>query len=271
MSRFTYAGYFADHAFDEALPAGQLGEQLGEPGLRAAGGEQAGFAAEEATRAALEQAVQPAVESYLAASEALVLGAQGTPNLALIADSDSFVKDAVRRVGEALRKAWQTLFVRTGEDLRNKIRTYLEGLKTRLGGLQKAVYKRGLAALEDAQMAHKQIDAVRDAVKAVLDPSQWQAYTDRVAQTEAVIAVNQARHALAMQAVFEGATVEKTWQTRKDARVRHAHKEIQGQTVPFAAPFLVDGWPMLYPGDPTSPPGLWINCRCGVTYKVVKP
>lgn len=267
----TYAAQFTGHADphtdadaglcgDDALTLTAAGEQAATT---------AGFAAEEVTRDALLAAVGPAVASYLVASEALVLGSTGMPNLALIADSAQFVKDAVNRIGEGLRDAWRKLYTRTGEDLLPAIRAYLEGLKIRLGGLHKAVYKRGLTALDEARMAHAQIDAVREAIRAILEPSQWQAYTNRVAATEAVIAVNQARHEAAMSAYFGGAQIEKTWQTRKDARVRHNHKQAQGQTVPFAAPFIVDGWPMLYPGDPSAPPSLFINCRCGVTYKVV--
>ncbi len=60
----------------------------------------------------------------------------------------------------------------------------------------------------------------------------------------------------------EGLVVTKTWYTRNDTRVRETHARTQGQEVPYASFFSVDGWPMEYPGDTRAPVGLWANCRC---------
>jgi hypothetical protein len=52
------------------------------------------------------------------------------------------------------------------------------------------------------------------------------------------------------------------WVTMHDSDVRPAHREVEGQQRPPGEPFTVGGSPMRYPGDPTAPIELWINCRC---------
>lgn len=55
----------------------------------------------------------------------------------------------------------------------------------------------------------------------------------------------------------------KVWRTRLDRRVRDAHQQMEGQTVPIGQPFLAPGGAkLMFPGDPTAPIGLVINCRC---------
>lgn len=58
----------------------------------------------------------------------------------------------------------------------------------------------------------------------------------------------------------EGLLVE--WVTMHDDDVRHAHAVTDGQQRPPGEPFDVDGVPMAFPGDPSAPIELWINCRC---------
>ncbi len=48
-----------------------------------------------------------------------------------------------------------------------------------------------------------------------------------------------------------------------DARTRHTHDVADGQTVSFTDPFIVGGFPLAFPGDPTGPPSETVNCRCG--------
>lgn len=54
------------------------------------------------------------------------------------------------------------------------------------------------------------------------------------------------------------------WVTMHDEDVRPAHAVTEGQQRPIGEKFDVDGTPMRYPGDPTAPIELWINCRCTV-------
>ena len=56
--------------------------------------------------------------------------------------------------------------------------------------------------------------------------------------------------------------VYKTWRTQGDGRVRPAHSNAFGQTVPLAQPFTVGGFQLMYPGDPSGPLSMIANCRC---------
>ena len=58
----------------------------------------------------------------------------------------------------------------------------------------------------------------------------------------------------------------KTWLTRKDSRVRTAHKFLEGKTVKFGDGFVVDGIALRFPGDPIAPPQLTFNCRCRLRF-----
>ncbi|MER6109364.1 phage portal protein [Streptomyces hirsutus] len=85
----------------------------------------------------------------------------------------------------------------------------------------------------------------------------------RVAETCAVATVNGAADAAAEHA---GPDVVRTWVTRKDDRVRPAHKRLHGKTLPVGTPYTVDGSSLRYPGDPFAPISLTVNCRCRLHY-----
>lgn len=85
----------------------------------------------------------------------------------------------------------------------------------------------------------------------------------RVAETCAVSTVNGAAEAAAESA---GPGVVRTWVTRRDARVRPAHKALHGKTLSAGTPYKVDGFQLRYPGDPFAPIALTINCRCRLHY-----
>ena len=54
------------------------------------------------------------------------------------------------------------------------------------------------------------------------------------------------------------------WVATLDSRTRHEHRLLDGQKKPVGEPFEVDGKKIRFPGDPTAPPYLVYNCRCGV-------
>jgi HK97 family phage portal protein len=61
----------------------------------------------------------------------------------------------------------------------------------------------------------------------------------------------------------------KTWVTRKDAKVRPEHLLMQGNTVDVGENFVVDGVKMRFPGDPSAPAHLTINCRCRLKFDIL--
>lgn len=230
-----------------------------------------GFSAEDVTEDALTAAVTAAVAAWLAASTSLILAGGGVPNLSLMLDGSVYVTDAMRRVQEALERAWLTVYARTGHDLRPEIPSYMDGVRYRLDGLARLAWRRASTALAEAQGAFDDMDKLRDALREALMPSQYTGYINRVAQSEANISVNMARHAAAARAYAAGSKVEKTWVSRRDIKVRHTHKDADnGQLIPFVVPFTIGGWPMQHPGDPTAPASETANCRCTARYVISK-
>lgn len=81
----------------------------------------------------------------------------------------------------------------------------------------------------------------------------------RIAETESHRDTNEGIYDTAADS---GLTLMKTWETMEDDRVREAHEEIQGQTVPFDDVFVTwDGHEARFPGD-FDTPELNVGCRC---------
>ncbi len=93
---------------------------------------------------------------------------------------------------------------------------------------------------------------------------QWKNRARTVARTEVVGAYNGGLHdAFAMIVEADpGTEYVKRWLATEDARTRPDHVEADGQTVPWGQPFIVGGFQMMHPHDPTAPPKEVVNCRC---------
>ena len=61
-----------------------------------------------------------------------------------------------------------------------------------------------------------------------------------------------------------GVKSKQMWVATLDSRTRHEHRMLDGQTREVGEPFEIDGKKLRFPGDPTAPPYLVYNCRCGV-------
>jgi hypothetical protein len=91
----------------------------------------------------------------------------------------------------------------------------------------------------------------------------WVGTVDRMTRTQVTTAINSGALAAALDAQEEtGGEYSKTWIGTLDDRIRNTHRHTHGDTVPINQPFLVGGYRMQFPGDPTAPPGEVINCRC---------
>lgn len=68
---------------------------------------------------------------------------------------------------------------------------------------------------------------------------------------------------LAVMATQNG---QKSWVSMEDDKVRPTHQQADADyannPIPSNQPFIVGGSEMMYPGDPSGPPGEVINCRC---------
>lgn len=85
---------------------------------------------------------------------------------------------------------------------------------------------------------------------------------ERIAQTETTRAWNAGALAAAQALTGPDRPLVKQWLTRNDERVRQAHRDANGQLQFLDDPFDVGGTPMMYPGDPSAPADLTIQCRC---------
>jgi hypothetical protein len=92
----------------------------------------------------------------------------------------------------------------------------------------------------------------------------WQHTTDESSAVRIADMITiAARNAAALAAMEPGMELE--WITRRDDLVRELHVPMDGQRQRAGQPFLVGGFPLLYPGQPVGPPEVWINCRCSLS------
>ena len=84
----------------------------------------------------------------------------------------------------------------------------------------------------------------------------------RTARTAVTGAQNAGRMDSYFAAEKMGIKLKKSWLATIDGRTRHEHALLDGQTVDTDKPFKVDGYELMFPGDPSGPAHLTYNCRC---------
>ena len=128
------------------------------------------------------------------------------------------------------------------------------------------VYNLAFAEIADAVNGGADVEQVADRVDRVLDYTDSERWPNRarvIAQTEVTRAYGAGTLAAGMeQSRLTGRMLQKRWDTERDQRVREAHRAVDGQVLDLAYPFYVDGFPLMFPGDPMGPPETVINCRC---------
>lgn len=144
------------------------------------------------------------------------------------------------------------------------VEAYLQQAVNRLVGIGNELWFNARSSLAEGialgESQPKMAQRIRDAIGVTLPRART------IARTESHGARNVAAH-MTMQR-FESAygvppgVMRKEWQATEDARTRHTHDVADGQTANFADPFIVGGFPLMFPGDPTGPPQEVISCRC---------
>jgi uncharacterized protein with gpF-like domain len=128
------------------------------------------------------------------------------------------------------------------------------------------VYNLAFAEIADAVNGGADVEQVAERVDRVLDYTESERWPNRarvIAQTEVTRAYGAGTLAAGMeQSRLTGRMLQKRWDTERDQRVREAHRAVDGQVLDLAYPFYVDGFPLMFPGDPMGPPETVINCRC---------
>lgn len=95
--------------------------------------------------------------------------------------------------------------------------------------------------------------------------------SETIARTESIRSLGAGNHQLWNQNVASGKLdadqITKKWATVGDHKVRHTHRELNGQVVGLNEKFTCSGGSLMYPGDPSAPADLTVNCRCAVIYR----
>ncbi len=90
----------------------------------------------------------------------------------------------------------------------------------------------------------------------------------RAARTAVTGAQNAGRMDSYTVAEEMGIQLKKRWLATLDNRTRHTHALLDGQTRDNDKPFTVEGYEIMYPGDPSAAPEMVYNCRCTLIAQV---
>ena len=119
---------------------------------------------------------------------------------------------------------------------------------------------REYARANDPVVKSLQAERSRQILKLDQERTYWQTRASRIARTEATAANNYG----ALNALQQEGAPAKKWVASFDKRTRDAHARMNDQIVPIGKPFVMDGYHLQMPGDPTAPAHLVINCRCSI-------
>jgi hypothetical protein len=155
---------------------------------------------------------------------------------------------------------------------------YLARAVNRLVDVPDQAYTLVISQVAEGAMAGESIVKIRDRVRESFDVSGTPYWSNRptvVARTEVASALNAGKLGAFQEVSFDlGEPFEKGWLAtmagRAALRTRPTHRAADmdtpetGQRVPLDAPFIVGGFPGMFPGAPELPPEESIQCRCGM-------
>lgn len=149
--------------------------------------------------------------------------------------------------------------------LDRQLKPYLEATQQLLDAVGERLAAAATQALADGLEAGDSIDQLQQRLVDLFSQDGTQlgaSRAERIAMTEATRAFNAGALAAAQELTGPDRPLVKQWVTRRDTRVREAHADTNGQLQLLDDAFDVGGTPMQYPGDPTAPAALTVNCRC---------
>lgn len=144
---------------------------------------------------------------------------------------------------------------------------YLNGVRNRLSGIPDEVYALIIAQVDRGVRDGLGIPEISELIEQTLTATGSDRWTNRartVARTETIGATNAGAFAGAVRRALDVGddSATKIWVSTLDARTRTDHVFADQQQVALLQPFMVGGAALMFPGDPSGPADLVVNCRC---------
>jgi Phage Mu protein F like protein len=232
--------------------------------------------------AVLYPAIRAAVAAYLDEVTREVLGTPTTRTAAAFArdtdppDLNGFPDDSfwTRLVDGRIRPASRRVFDRawlaisnTRDRLQGRSADHGEGLPHRLARFPRDVYERMRTAIAEGLARGERPAQLRARVAALATLEEWDGQVMTMTRTETMTALNAgAFNAALTEQERTGEKWAKRWQATHDQRVRHTHKDADGQVRDLGKAFRVGESRLQFPGDPEGTAEEVINCRCSARY-----
>jgi hypothetical protein len=227
----------------------------------------------------IRAAVWAALSDWLVRLARRVLRGEGRPDMDAIWAMAPLWREAVDLIlaGEVWRAIGLAFARVLGPDYnwtqRPAVTAYLAEVRNRLVRVTEEVYDLVAGELAKGVNLGESIPKLAARVDSVLSTTASERWPNRatvIARTETIGALNAGRaDAFRVVAADEDGPMEMFWLATDDSRTRHTHREAEGQRVPVGSPFIVGGFELRFPGDPSGPPQEVIQCRC--TMLLVEP
>ncbi len=151
-------------------------------------------------------------------------------------------------------------------DQRPFVTRYLAEVRNRLVRIPDEVYDLMAGQVAQAVNLGEGIPKIANRVDNILsitESERWPNRATTVARTETIGALNAGRfEAFQIMAADADEPMERLWLSTEDSRTRETHRLADQQRVALDQPFIIGGFPLMFPGDPTGPAQEVINCRC---------
>ncbi len=144
--------------------------------------------------------------------------------------------------------------------------TYMTSVSNRLVNVGDELWEDVRSEIIDGLKKGESIESIRDRIVAVSQFDTTRA--TRIARTEVHGAAESGNITQLRFMGYEKDEVTKKWLTAHDVRVRMSHVHADGQEAELNDKFIVGGWSLDHPGDPSAPPSETINCRCTMLYDI---
>lgn len=119
----------------------------------------------------------------------------------------------------------------------------------------------------NAGRSHEQITEDVNLLLRITGTDRFRNRAQTITTTEVTRAANAGALAAALQAQQELGVILKQWNNSADDRVRETHELTDNAEIPLNQPFMVGGFPMMFPADPSGPPHEVISCRCDLSFR----